>query len=419
MDGTLIEAAARGDSAPPSAARLLSALGEGMRVRRRVEFFAWTQGPLQEIVGHGMLLCGLPRNSGGRMFFDYFYNVPIHPNVLARVCHPRNGLAAEMLEVWLAQGAEPLFIGPHGGAGARVRLAEELDRLGLGEAVVHGIPSAQMGVGAHCFLGFVGLTASSAHLPPLIEMLVPHVFNAYCRSLARDRPAGGEQAGVDAGDQVITDREIEILKWVREGKSNQEIGMILNISPLTVKNHVQKILRKLQATNRAQAVSKAISLRLLGPSYGGDGETAGEGRPRVETSRAAAGRSAGFTLLELLVVLVIIGLLAGFVAPHFFGQIGKSEQKVAVAQIDAFEKALDQFRLDVGRYPRTEEGLAALVVRPGDEPRWAGPYLRKGVPLDPWGRPYVYRYPSASGSFELFSAGKDGAQAAAGTPALR
>jgi len=122
----------------------------------------------------------------------------------------------------------------------------------------------------------------------------------------------------------------------------------------------------------------------------------------------------GFTLLELLVVLVIIGLLAGFVAPHFFGQIGKSEQKVVVAQIDAFEKALDQFRLDVGRYPTTEEGLAALVTRPGDEPRWQGPYLRRGVPLDPWGRAYVYRSPSASGvPFELFSAGKDNARTSA------
>jgi len=127
------------------------------------------------------------------------------------------------------------------------------------------------------------------------------------------------------------------------------------------------------------------------------------------------GSRRGFTLLELLVVLVIIGLLAGFVAPHFFGQIGKSEQKVVVAQLDAFEKALDQYRLDVGRYPSTEQGLQALIAAPGDEAKWAGPYLRKGVPLDPWGRPYVYRSPADKAPYELYSAGRDGNEVLAGS----
>ena len=98
----------------------------------------------------------------------------------------------------------------------------------------------------------------------------------------------------------------------------------------------------------------------------------------------------GFTLLELLVVMVIIGMLAGFVAPRFFAQIGKSETKVARAQLDALEKALDQYRLDVGRYPGTEQGLAALVERPSGLASWSGPYLKKAVPPDPWGRPYLY-----------------------------
>jgi general secretion pathway protein G len=120
-------------------------------------------------------------------------------------------------------------------------------------------------------------------------------------------------------------------------------------------------------------------------------------------------RGGGFTLLELLVVMVIIGLLAGFVAPRYFAQVGKSQVKVAKAQIDALDKALDSFRLDVGRYPTTEEGLQVLVVPPSNEPAWAGPYLKKGVPNDPWGRPYVYAQPgSHGGDFDLLSYGKDG-----------
>lgn len=118
--------------------------------------------------------------------------------------------------------------------------------------------------------------------------------------------------------------------------------------------------------------------------------------------------SSGFTLLEILVVLVIIGLLASFVAPRFFGQIGKSEVKVTLAQLDSLEKALDQYRLDIGRYPTTEQGLNALVARPEGETRWAGPYLKKGVPVDPWGRSYQYRAPGANTEFELVSLGKDG-----------
>ncbi|MHB1145308.1 MAG: type II secretion system major pseudopilin GspG [Thiobacillus sp.] len=117
---------------------------------------------------------------------------------------------------------------------------------------------------------------------------------------------------------------------------------------------------------------------------------------------------AGFTLLELLVVLVILGLLIGVVAPRFFGQVGKSEVKVATAQIKALEDALDQYRLDVGRYPTTEQGLAALNSPPAGVPRWQGPYLKKAVPNDPWGTPYQYRAPGEHGEVDLFSLGKDG-----------
>lgn len=116
----------------------------------------------------------------------------------------------------------------------------------------------------------------------------------------------------------------------------------------------------------------------------------------------------GFTLLELLVVLVILGLLVGVVAPRFFGQVGKSEVKVAAAQIKSLEDALDQYRLDVGRYPTTEQGLAALDTQPAGVTRWRGPYLKKAVPNDPWGNPYQYRSPGEHGEVDLFSFGRDG-----------
>lgn len=116
----------------------------------------------------------------------------------------------------------------------------------------------------------------------------------------------------------------------------------------------------------------------------------------------------GFTLLELLVVIVIIGLLAAYVGPKYFSQLGKSEVTVAKAQIEAFEKALDTFRLDVGRYPTTEEGLAALLTKPAAATKWNGPYLKKDIPQDPWGHTYLYRSPGSKGEFEILSYGKDG-----------
>lgn len=110
----------------------------------------------------------------------------------------------------------------------------------------------------------------------------------------------------------------------------------------------------------------------------------------------------------MLVVLVIVGLLSGYVAPRFFAQVGRSEIKVAKAQIEAFSKALDQYRLDVGRYPSTEQGLAALVTAPDRSGRWQGPYLSKALPMDPWGNRYAYFSPGKRGEYEILSYGRDG-----------
>lgn len=121
----------------------------------------------------------------------------------------------------------------------------------------------------------------------------------------------------------------------------------------------------------------------------------------------------GFTLVELLVVMVIVGLLAALVGPKLFPKLGKGKQSAAKAQIALLGQALDQMRLDTGRYPTTQEGLAALVTNPGMD-NWEGSYLTKGLPNDPWGRPYIYQCPGVHGEYDLYSYGRDGTQGGEG-----
>jgi general secretion pathway protein G len=130
-------------------------------------------------------------------------------------------------------------------------------------------------------------------------------------------------------------------------------------------------------------------------------------------------RARGFTLLELLVVMVILGLLASYIGPKYFGQIGKSEITVARTQMQALDKALDLFRTDMGRLPTAEEGLNALVTPPANGAnRWHGPYLKQAaVPLDPWGRPYVYRVPGLQSDFQILSYGRSGTPGGTGEDA--
>ena len=136
------------------------------------------------------------------------------------------------------------------------------------------------------------------------------------------------------------------------------------------------------------------------------------------TTRSARAHSRGFTLLELLVVVAIIGMLAAYVGPKYFSQLGKSEQTIAKSQIESFSKAMDTFRLDVGRYPSNAEGLEALVKKPPTAPRWGGPYLAKALPLDPWGKAYVYKFPGSNGKdFDILSYGSDGQPGGADTAA--
>jgi len=137
-------------------------------------------------------------------------------------------------------------------------------------------------------------------------------------------------------------------------------------------------------------------------------------RPR----RRARGGEAGFTLVEILVVITIIGLIMALVGPRVLNYLAESKVKAARIQVESFASSLDLFYLDAGRYPTTSEGLAALAARPGGIDAWNGPYLRTGqVPSDPWGRAYVYRSPGEHGPYDIVSYGADGQQGGTGTAA--
>jgi len=239
---------------------LLAAITDAVGVRRRFQFFSWTQGRLQGLLPHGVLVCGLPRGNGTGVFFDYFHNMPLPTSALAQLCHPRDGVAIQLLETWREYGSEPLAVSSQ--TPKHASLLSALEQLGMGPTLAHGIPFEQSNVGAHGFFAFVSLRAPpGAREACLASLAVPYVFSAYCRALTRDRTPISVSS--DPADGALSEREVEILHWVREGKSNHEIGMVLSISPLTVKNHIQRILRKLQASNRTQAVTKAIAMRLL------------------------------------------------------------------------------------------------------------------------------------------------------------
>ena len=240
--------------------RFLRAIASAVDVRRRNQMFRWLEGEFQTVLPHRLLVCTLIDGGGNPLLIDHFSSSPIPNEVLQEICAEGKGLISDLGETWLRSGARPLVLVPS--SERYVPFNSELTRLGLRACAVHGVLDHNKAPGSQFY--FFGVpTDRPTHIAYLLELLVPYLHTALIRVSASD-----QESGEAAGRALLSDREVSILELVQHGKNNVEIAAELVISPLTVKNHVQRILRKLGANNRAQAVGKAIALRILGSSNG-------------------------------------------------------------------------------------------------------------------------------------------------------
>ncbi len=243
---------------------LLRAIEYALPVRRRSQFFVWAQGHLQSLIAHELLLCVC---SDHRQNSHSIFNIspmPLSKAQLAEIADPGSGLAPAVVECWNRLGQEPLMV--HAGMRSSIeyeRLHAYLGRYKLSNMVVHGARSRDGATGTYFIFAQIP-DSFGARQVYLLHLILPHLLMAFERVLAAEHGhRGAEPSSSRSASKLLTGRELNILQWVQEGKSNRDIGKILEISPLTVKNHVRSILKKLNAQNRAQAVSRALSLKLL------------------------------------------------------------------------------------------------------------------------------------------------------------
>jgi transcriptional regulator EpsA len=240
--------------------RILHVIEESLKVSGRSQFYVWAQGALQGLVPHATLLCVCGDLPAFRYKHDIFSGVLDEGNLIEKLTDPVDGVLNGVIESWLSAGRKPLYFAAEGAAAADDPASARLRRLGCGHALAHGAREISGGEGSF-FLLLQMPQAPKSRQGYLLDLVMPHMHMALQRMLLGERD-GGTREAVAGG--VLSAREAEVLRWVGQGKTNPEIGSLLAISPLTVKNHVQKILRKLGVSNRAQAVSKAHMARLIG-----------------------------------------------------------------------------------------------------------------------------------------------------------
>jgi transcriptional regulator EpsA len=239
---------------------LLFTIETSLKINKRFQFFLWAQGSLQGFIPHETLLCAYGDIARLNYRYESFSRGTLSPAAEHALGDPMTGLTPRIVEEWLHGGCEPRLFG-HPGA--------EFARPGFGNVAAHGAKEMQGEFGSF-FLFLQMPEPPSARAVYLLELFMPYLHMALHRMLANE---ASEAGGNVAPESLLSRREIQVLQWVKDGKTNQEIGQILAISPLTVKNHVQKILRKLKVSNRAQAVGKGAASRLFGDaanSHGGE-----------------------------------------------------------------------------------------------------------------------------------------------------
>lgn len=243
---------------------LMLNLDASLRVHSRPHFFSWTQGIMQSLLRHEVLVCALRLGESLPLSVDSFAINVTDPAVFSDAFLRDAPVAPGLVKAWEERRCRPVVCAVADlGALAGGAFARELERVGATRLVAHGTHDAE-GL-MESFFTFACLPgADTHHQSYLVQLLVPFLHAAWMRTRMNGRNRRND-APKPAKRSVITGREQEILRWIYLGKSNFEIGSILAISPLTVKNHVQKILRKLNVVNRAQAVGKALDLRILSP----------------------------------------------------------------------------------------------------------------------------------------------------------
>ena len=249
---------------------VVRAMEKATEVRRRYQFFVWSQSYLQPLVPHQLAVCGAYQRTRKDIVFEAFNCIPVPSALLSTVTDGGSALMQQLMATWIERRGCSLLLDLHALTG--VAAGTERDRLiesGFDELLVHGVSRPQRPTELETLFIFGSVKRKCVDQHQMyLELLLPHMHSTWLRVLATERDMAGPQAVAvaprsDKTRSIITDRESQILFWVREGKSNQQIGDQLCISVLTVKNHVQKILRKLGAANRAQAVAKAMTLNLL------------------------------------------------------------------------------------------------------------------------------------------------------------
>lgn len=257
---------------------LVRVIERAAEVRRRYQFFVWSQSYLSTLVPHKLAVCGSYLRSRKDLVFEAFNSIPVSAPLLASVTDSGSAMMQQIIGSWIDRRGRALVLDVRSLGG--VAAAGERDQLidsGFAELLVHGVSRPQRPTELESL--FILGSPQGRCTPEMqmyMELVLPHVHTSWLRVQATERELAGSSGGAlqpraENVRLLITDRESQILFWVREGKSNQEIGDQLGISVLTVKNHVQKILRKLGAANRAQAVAKAMTLNLIGRGMPAEG----------------------------------------------------------------------------------------------------------------------------------------------------